>query len=178
MLAMGPKVLNSAPCSPCWYTEKKQSPIADLLVEESFLMLFFIFYGFYFFFDPATVASYPPPSSPLKRKRSPSPTREASPEECAKADARIENQLPGFLFKVYNNMAHPLEVDKSDVDVWTEFCGSPVLRRQVALMGCDAVKAEEWYQKYGHDTYLTREEMYIYLVKLKNNDPTYDTNGG
>ena len=53
-------------------------------------------------------------------------------------------------------------------------CGTPVLRKQIALMGCDAVTAEEWYQKYGHDAYLPREEMFIYLVKLKTN-PTHDT---
>ena len=53
-------------------------------------------------------------------------------------------------------------------------CGTAVLRKQIALMGCDAVTAEEWYQKYGHDTYLTREEMFIFLVKLKTN-PTHDT---
>ena len=53
-------------------------------------------------------------------------------------------------------------------------CGTPVLCKQIALMGCDAVTAEEWYQKYGHDTYLTREEMFIFFVKLKTN-PTHDT---
>ena len=53
-------------------------------------------------------------------------------------------------------------VDKSTVDVWTELCGSLVLRRQVALMGCDAVTVEEWYEKYGHDTYLICEEMFMF----------------
>ena len=53
----------------------------------------------------------PAPSSPSKRKRSPSPTR----AECAKADARTENQLLELLYKVYNKMAHPLPVEQCNV---------------------------------------------------------------
>ena len=75
---------------------------------------------------------------------------------------------------MYNKMAHPLPVEQCNVDIWIEMCGTPVLRKQIALMGCDAVTAEEWYQKYGHDAYLPREEMFIYLVKLKTNPP-HDT---
>ena len=89
-------------------------------------------------------------------------------------DAKTENRLLEFLYKVYNKMAHPLPVEQCNIDNWIEMCGTPVLRKQIALMGCDAVTAEEWYQKYGHDTYLTREEMFIFFVKLKTN-PTHDT---
>ena len=35
-------------------------------------------------------------------------------------------------------------------------------------MGCDAATAEEWYQKYGHDALLTREEMFIFFFKMKH----------
>ena len=67
-----------------------------------------------------------------------------------------------FRMKVYNNMPHSLEVDRCNVKEWEKLCGSPFLRRQVAIMRCGAVNAEEWHQKYGHDTYLTCEEMFFF----------------
>ena len=78
-------------------------------------------------------------------------------------------------------MAHPIPVKEEGVRWWMERCGRRQIkngkevvtpcrshREQIAVMGCDAVTVEEWHQKYGHDVLLTREEMVIFLFKMKH----------
>ena len=42
--------------------------------------------------------------------------------------------------------------------------GCRFFREQVA----DAVTAEKWYHKYGHDVLLAREEMFVFFFKIKH----------
>ena len=69
-----------------------------------------------------------------------------------------------FLLRVHNGMAHPLHPTLEGVDWWVKKCKSPSLRRQLAVMGCDAHTAEEWYIKYGDPELLTRDELFVYFV--------------
>ena len=64
-------------------------------------------------------------------------------------------------------MAHPLHPDSEGVDWWVKKCKSNLLRTQVALIGCDAWTAEEWYMKYGDPEFLTRDELFYYFLWQK-----------
>ena len=64
--------------------------------------------------------SEPAPPSPKKRKRTPSPERDATPEEEKKAEERTTDQVLKHLLKVWNGMAHPIPVKEEGVRWWME----------------------------------------------------------
>ena len=70
---------------------------------------------------------YSPVPSPKKRKRTPSPERDATPEEEKKAEERTTDQVLKYLLNVWNGMAHPIPVKEEGVRWWMERCG----RRQI-----------------------------------------------
>ena len=75
--------------------------------------------------------------------------------------------------RIHNTMAHPLHPTSYGVKWWVERCRSNLLRTQMALIGCDAHTAEEWYIKYGGPDLPTQEELFLYFPWQKQ----YPTGG-
>ena len=136
----------------------------------------------------------PPPDTPngvrnggRKRKApkpaaAPAPDAEPDPENPLAGMSQeefhkqLDDQILTYLLRVYEGIAHVLHPEREDVQWWINRCGREgnVLRKQVARMGVDAVTAEEWYMKYGHEGHISREEMFRWFFWMKNS-PSYDT---
>lgn len=124
----------------------------------------------------STLSFAPKPGAKLAPKPAPKlAEKPASSDPAPPAiTAGLIDQLDDIVDTIVQNLMHPLDPAPADVQLWNNLTGSPVRRKQVALMGMDGSTAEELFIKYGgHGALASRRDLFHLLYVLKRN-PSYD----